>query len=110
MMSAGHAVALVAAATPSTKPAAMGCGRRHSRARPSTAGQDRNVCAAYRQRERDHGGSCHQRVQRSTSRAPEMASAARDQGHEGQQNQIRGSSPSPARQRPGNPNRAMAGR
>ena len=109
---AGHAVALVAAATPRTSPATTGCGRRQSSARPrhSRARTGTSVPPTVSEKAIT-GVAVTRRVQRSTSRAPATARAAANTATKPSVNQTRGSvtSPGPSSAR-GSPKMAMTGR
>ena len=111
-ISAGHAVAFVAAATPSTSPASTGCGRRHSRARPRQSSASTGTSVPPTVSENAITGVAVTRtVQRSTSRAPAAASAAANTATKPTVNQTRGSvmipGPNSAR---GRPKMAITGR
>ncbi len=109
---AGQAVALVAAAMPSTSPAATGRGRRHSSARPRQTRASTGTSVPPTVRENAMTGlAMTSTVQRSTSRAPAAASAAANRPAKARPNQIRGSVtrpwPNSAR---GRPKTAITGR
>ena len=84
-ISAGHAVALVAAATPSTSPASSGLrAAPEQRQAQAEQGQHRDVGTAHRQRERDHrGGGDQDRPAQHVAGARD-GQRGREHGHEAQ--------------------------
>src|SRR5262249_45499306 len=109
---AGQAVAFIAQATPSARPAGTGCGPRHSSARPRQMKASTGTSVPPTVSENAiTGDAVTSTVQRTTSRAPATASAAAKMTRNPTPNQIRGSvsTEKPSRAR-GTPNSVISGR
>src|SRR6516225_12302588 len=92
IITAGQAVAFIAAATPNASPASSGCGSRHSSARPRHRQASTGTSVPPTLSENAiTGDAVTSTVQRTTSRTPTTASAAANTTTNPTPNQIRGS-------------------